>query len=239
MVYKLLECGPILGNLRRDANAVIQQIRGRLQAVGEESLALVIEPMVIEVLVPDYVRRQLQGRVEETITLHTSFDIEANQMAGRMKPRLIGFLSPLDREFFEIFCSVDGVGVRKALRAMVRPVRELACIIQEKDVETLATFPGIGESTAERIVAKLRRKVSKFALMGVPEGTEPAPAHEGNGQPPNAEPDVIRETFEALVSVGHAETEARQMLDRVLSGKKRFKSTDEMLMAIYQQVGRP
>ena len=78
---------------------------------------------------------------------------------------MVGFLSGIDREFFEIFCSVDGVGVRKALRAMVRPVREIARSIEEQDVKGLSTFPGIGEATAERIVAKLRRKVGKFALI--------------------------------------------------------------------------
>ena len=85
--------------------------------------------------------------------------------------------SAIDREFFEIFCSVDGVGVRKALRAMVRPVRELARTIQDQDVKLLSTFPGIGEATAERIVAKLRRKVGKFALIVGPEyGRRAAPA---------------------------------------------------------------
>ena len=99
-------------------------------------------------------------------------------MVARMVPRLIGFLSPIDREFFDIFCSVDGVGVKKALRAMVRPVRELARMIQDQDVKLLATFPGIGEATAERIVAKLRRKVGKFALIV---GPRPAPP----GRPPS------------------------------------------------------
>ena len=56
-------------------------------------------------------------------------------MVSRLAPRLVGFLSAIDREFFEIFCSVDGVGVRKALRAMVRPVRELARTIQDQDVK--------------------------------------------------------------------------------------------------------
>ena len=52
---------------------------------------------------------------------------------------------------------------------MVRPVRELARTIQDQDVKLLVTFPGIGEATAERIVAKLRRKVGKFALIVSPE----------------------------------------------------------------------
>ena len=211
---------------------VINQIRGILRSVGEESLTLAVEPIVLEVLIPEYARRQLQAKLDEPVALHTVFDIEGNQMSGRMRPRLIGFLSPVDREFFEVFCSVDGVGVRKALRAMVRPVRELARMIQDSDLRTLATFPGIGEATAERIVAKLRRKVSKFALM-VPTGGESAAAHEANGAPSNAEPDVIRDAYQALLSVGHNEVQARQMLDNALTGKKKFKSVDALLMAIY------
>ena len=152
-----------------------------------------------------------------------------------MIPRLVGFLSAIDREFFEIFCSVDGVGVRKALRAMVRPVRELARTIQDQDVKMLATFPGIGEATAERIVAKLRRKVGKFALIVGPQPSDGAAAAEANGAPENAEPDVIRDTYAALLSVGHTESQAREAIDRVLAGKKKFKSVADMIEAIYQQ----
>jgi Holliday junction DNA helicase RuvA len=154
-------------------------------------------------------------------------------MGGRMNPRLVGFLSPIDREFFDIFCSVDGVGVRKALRGMVRPVRELARLIQDQDVKMLATFPGIGEALAERIVAKLRRKVGKFGLIVGPGSTsEDAPI--ANGIPENAEPDVIRDTYAALMSVGHSESQARQAIDGVLSGKKKFRSVADMIDAIYK-----
>ena len=103
-------------------------------------------------------------------------------MVSRLIPRVVGFLSAIDREFFDIFCSVDGVGVRKALRAMVRPVREIARTIEEQDVKQLSTFPGIGEATAERIVAKLRRKVGKFALIIGPQPSERRSA-EANGAP--------------------------------------------------------
>ena len=134
---------------------MISHIRGILKAVAEESLTLAVEPFELEVLIPEHTRRQVQGKVGEPITLHTIFYIDGNAMTGRMVPRLIGFLSPIDREFFDTFCSVDGVGVRKALRAMVLPVRELARTIEDQDVKMLATYPGIGEAMAERIVAKL------------------------------------------------------------------------------------
>lgn len=209
---------------------MITQIRGILRAVAEEELILGVEPFDLEVLIPENARRQLQGKLGELVTLHTIFYIEGNQMASRMNPRLVGFLSPIDREFFDVFCSVDGVGVRKALRAMVRPVRELARTIQDQDVKTLATYPGIGEATAERIVAKLRRKVGKFTLIV---GADAAPA-EANGAPENAEPDVIRDTYAALMSVGHTDTQARQAIDRALAGKKKYKSVADLIDAIYR-----
>ena len=176
---------------------------------------MAVDPIEIEVLIPEHTRRQLQSQVGEFVALHTIFYIEGNAMGGRMTPRLVGFLSAIDREFFEIFCSVDGVGVRKALRAMVRPVRELARTIQDQDVKMLATFPGIGEATAERIVAKLRRKVGKFALIvGPGRAADAAPPPGPTARAENAEPDVIRDTYAALLSVGHTESQARQAIDR-------------------------
>lgn len=214
---------------------MITHIRGILRAVEDEELTLAVEPFEFGVLISEHTRRVLQSKLGEPVELHTVFYIEGGQMGARMSPRLVGFLTPIEREFFEIFCSVDGVGVRKALRAMTRPVRELARTIQDQDVVTLATYPGIGEATAERIVAKLRRKVGKFALIVGPADTTAAAPAATNGQAENAEPDVIRDTFAALLSVGHTESQARQAIDRVLTGKKKFKSVADMIDAIYQQ----
>ena len=214
---------------------MITRISGRLQSVGEEELTISVERFDLEVLVPEIARRALQGRVDELVTLHTVFYIEGNTMGGRMTPRLVGFLTAIDREFFDVFCSVDGVGVRKALRAMVCPVRDLARAIQDQDVKTLATYPGIGEATAERIVAKLRRKVGKFALI-LTKPTDPsAVSIESNGEVSSAEPDVVRDVFAALLSVGHSDSQARQAIDRVLLTKKKFKSVADMIDAIYHQ----
>jgi Holliday junction DNA helicase RuvA len=214
---------------------VLTQVRGILHEVSGESATLRIEPFEIDVLVSEHTRRALQGKLGEPIAFHTVLYLEGGAMVSRMVPRLVGFLSAIDREFFEIFCSVDGVGVRKALRAMVLPVRELAHTIEDQDVKALATLPGIGVATAERIVAKLRRKVGKFALMVSPQGAAGAGATASNGAPENTEAEVIRDTHAALVSVGHSETQAREAIERVLAGKKKFKFVAEMIEAIYQQ----
>jgi Holliday junction DNA helicase RuvA len=193
--------------------------------VGDDELTLRVGAFEYEVLIPEFARRQLQNRVGEEISLHTVDYLEGNPMQGRMTPRLIGFLNEAEREFFDLFCSVDGVGVKKALRAMVRPVREVAAAIEEQDLDTLATLPGVGPATAERVVAKLRRKVPKFALLVAREE-----AFESK-----VERDLVRDAFDVLRSLGHTDSDARRLLDAALAEKKKYKDVDEIIRTIYQQ----
>lgn len=190
----------------------------------DESLTLQIDAFEYEVLIPEFARRQLQSQLGQEISLHTIEYLEGNPMQGRMTPRLIGFLHETEREFFELFCSVDGVGVKKALRAMVRPVKEVATSIEEQDAKGLSALPGVGPATAERIIAKLRRKVPKFALMVARAEIDAEMA-----------PDIVSETYEVLRGLGHSESDARRLVDAALTAKKKYKDVQSMLQAIYQQ----
>ncbi len=203
---------------------MITKITGKLVRLQDDRLTLQIDAFEHEVLIPEFSRRQLQSEMNKEISLHTIQYLEGNPMQGRLTPRLIGFLTEAEREFFELFCSVDGVGARKALRAMIRPVREVAAAIEDKDGKVLSSMPGIGPATADRIIAKLRRKVPKFALMV---------AREEKGDA-GAEPDVVSDTFEVLLTLGHSESDARHLLDTALDTKKKFKDTQALLEAIYQ-----
>jgi len=208
---------------------VIKKISGVLGRVESTAIELGVGPVVHEVLVPEVVRRELQGRIGQTVALHTLEFLEGNPTRGSMVPRLVGFLSEVEREFFELICEVDGVGVRKALRAMVRAVGDIATAIEEQDATLLATLPGIGAATAERMIAKLRRRMPKFALLVAresPAGTVLAA-------------DVLAETFEVLRSLGHSEADARRLVDALRDGKKKYRDVQEALEAIYRQMHRP
>jgi holliday junction DNA helicase RuvA len=209
----------------RMENNLITKITGQLVALHEDVLELRVGAFEYEVLIPEFARRRLQTELNQEITLHTIEYIEGSPMQGRMTPRLIGFLSEIEREFFELFCSVDGVGVKKALRSMVRPVKEVATAIEEQDAKSLSSLPGIGAAMAERIIAKLRRKVPKFALLVGGEEKREA----------EVETDVISETYEVLRTLGHSESEARRLLDAALSMKKKYKDVQSLIEAIYQQ----
>lgn len=204
---------------------MITKITGIPINVSGDVLTLAVGAFEYEVLIPEFTRRQLQAQIGHETSLHTIEYLEGNQMASRLTPRLVGFLNPIEREFFELFCQVDGVGVKKALRSMVRPVQEVAALIEDQDAKGLAALPGIGPATAERVIAKLRRKVPKFALLV------------GRDLPADVatERDILSETFDALRALGHGESEARKLLDDALGRKKKYKDVDEMLRAVYEQ----
>lgn len=212
---------------------MITKISGKLLALDEESATLEVAPFEYEVLVPDYVRRQLQGQIGQVVKMYTIDFLEGNvAQGGRLTPRLIGFLTEPERQFFELFCSVDGVGTKKALRAMVRPVKELAIMIEEQDAKGLSGLPGVGPATSERIIAKLRRKMPRFALMVGRSSTESSTLDEPSNN-------VARDTFDALLALGHSESDARQLIDEMLTGSKKFKDVESLLTAIYQKRKAP
>lgn len=209
---------------------MITKITGKLNRVSEEAAYVQVGGLEYQVLLPEFVRRQVQIHVGETVTLHTSEFLEGNPMQGRVVPRFIGFLHEAELDFFELFCTVNKVGIRKALMAMARPIREIANAIQREDSKWLTSLPGIGGATAEQIVTTLKRKVTKFALM-------PTPTAEGKTEQEQAPVDgqIFEDAYQALLSVGHTPMDARDRLDKVMTKGRKFKSVEDILVAIYEK----
>lgn len=205
---------------------MITKITGKLISVNEDLATLAIEPMEYEVLIAEYTRRHLQSQLNKEVSLHTIHYLEGNvSTGGRLTPRLVGFLSTPERDFFELFCSVDGVGVKKALRAMTQPVQDIAVMVEQQEAKGLAGLPGIGPATAERIIAKLRRKMPKFALLVRRETPAGEVIKDG----------VVEDTYHALLALGHAESDARNLIEQALAGGGKFKDTESLIQAIYKK----
>src|SRR5271170_4019861 len=100
---------------------MITAITGALTRVLDDDVRLQTGPFEYSVLVPEFVRRNLQTRLGEELTLHTMQYLEGSQMSNRMVPRLVGFTTEVDLAFFDLLCTVDKVGVKKALKALARP----------------------------------------------------------------------------------------------------------------------
>jgi Holliday junction DNA helicase RuvA len=210
---------------------MITKITGVLNRVLDEEVRLQVGALEYQVLVPEFVRRQVQAALGQEVTLYTSEYLEGNPMQGKVVPRLLGFIHETELEFFELFCTVDKVGTRKAIKALVRPINEIAAAIQREDNKWLTSLPGIGAATADGIVATLKRKVTRFAIAA------PEPAVNGDGKKPATVVDgnVMEDAYQALLALGLSPFEARQRLDKVLTTGQRFQGADEILQAIYQR----
>ena len=114
----------------------------------------------------------------------------------------------------------------RQVRAMIgtyvgeNPLLEGMILSKEIDIELVpqGTF-------AERIIAKLRRKMSKFALLVAKEAAAQT----------ETKRDVVDETYQVLIHLGHAPADARRLIDEVLKSKKKFTDVESVLAAIYQQ----
>ncbi len=108
---------------------------------------------------------------------------------------------------------------------MTQPVQDTAVMIEQQDTKALSALPGIGPATAERMIAKLRRKMPKFALLV----RRDTPAAE------NAAEGVVEETFRALLALGHVEADARKLIDQALATGTKFKDTETLIQLIYKR----
>src|ERR1700683_1836058 len=116
---------------------MISALTGELHRVGEDRVQVKAGALVFDLLVPAADLHGLAGNVGEEITFDTILDLEGDPTRGNLAPRLIGFLRPEDKRFFELFITVKGIGPKKALRALVEPVGKIAEAIESRDTRFL------------------------------------------------------------------------------------------------------
>jgi holliday junction DNA helicase RuvA len=226
----------------------------------EDDVRLQVGPFEYQVMVPEAVRRQVQLRTGQEITFHITEYLEGNSSGNRFVPRRVGFLHEHELEFFELFCTVEKIGVKKALKAMAFSVKTIAEAINRQDSKWLSSLPGIGPTTAEQIVTTLKRKVTPFLMINTP-STAPAPEatpdavvddkpKKAKGKKAEVESPVatealvtaadgrlIEDVYEALMGLGLNPIEARTKLDALLSSGKAFRSLSEAITLIYSTKG--
>ena len=207
---------------------MIALLRGRVVRRTEEMLVLDCGGVGYEVHLPAFLRdllradpHRLQEAAHETVELHISYHVSANQP----RPLLVGFLREVEQEFFERFITVDGVGPTKAMKALAHPVERVADAIERKDIAFLQKMPGIGARTAEKIVAALHGKMGKYALLRTDVRAEPEEAPVG----------FQEEVIEVLTrQLGYRAPEARRMVADALRRNGAITSAEALLQEVYR-----
>lgn len=201
---------------------MITRILGHLNRILEDRIRVQVGPLEYELLVSEATKANLAHKVNQEITLHTRHYLEAGAMQSTIHPRMIGFENEQELEFFDLICTVDKIGVRKALRALCRPVPEIASAIQRGDVKTLAKLPGFGATTAEKIVSTLQKKMLPYSS----ETLEP-------GRTPVVDP-ILNELIGTLMRLGLSQYEARSRVDALMASGQKFATIEEAMLVAYR-----
>ena len=204
---------------------MISYLEGTLLQKHDDRIVVLAGGVGYEVLLPAVVRPAFRprraGEEGDTVRLHISYHLTERNP----KPQLVGFESPLEKEFFELLITVEDIGPLAACRALIADVSRIARAIETKDTKFLCSLDGIGPRKADKIVAALNGRVGKFALM--PE-TEEAAA---------AEPDesVTDEVLAVLVEqLGHTRTEAQRMVQAALGRRPDLTTAEELFEEVYR-----
>ncbi len=212
---------------------MIAEITGEIlyDRIGRQSVLMRVDSFCYEVLVPSGVasrlRQEQTGERVNPRTLFTIAYIDGDMRGGRLTPRLIGFLDPLDREFFQAFVTVPGVGFMKALRCLVRPLNEISLAIESGDTQFLQELPHIGAKTAERIVTELRGKMAKFALA---RKDEPLSLERESPS------ELKAESLEVLLQLEYSRGEALRLVEEIFSQHKGVKTAEEFLRTVFERL---
>ena len=133
---------------------MIAQISGKIIQKKNDCILLENQGICYEILIPPL----LLSRIEESavagqIQLITYHYHQIDQ--SKSIPVLIGFMNEIEKEFFELFITVSGIGPRAAMKAINKPISVIAKGINDSDVALLCSLPGIGKQRAKEIIAKL------------------------------------------------------------------------------------
>ena len=214
---------------------MISRIEGILERVDEDGRAEVrVGDVWYLVLAPGCDQQRLAGVRGERITFHTLQYFEGSSQGGNLVPRLIGFATPRDRAFFELFTTVKNIGNRKALRALQLPFARIAEAIASKDATLLQSLPEIGKRSAETIIAELHGKVDRFIDVVVGEGDEGDRAGVDGEPQPSPRRAMAAEAVGVLTALGEPKLETLQLIDRALAVDPEIDSPQHLIEAVYR-----
>lgn len=215
---------------------VICRISGKLESVT--GMAAIVEPpgtgMAHQVLLPAYLAQRFADRTGQPVTFITLEYLESQNQGASFTPRLIGFATAQDRDFFELFTTVKGIGNRKALRALAEEPASVARAIAARDTATLQKLPEIGKRLAETIIAELTGKVDGYLGSAELASLDAAAQLKPGAGPATPASD---EAIAALVALGQTRPEAERRVSVVLSKasarKSELQTADDILTAVF------
>ncbi|HEU5016478.1 MAG TPA: Holliday junction branch migration protein RuvA [Pseudolabrys sp.] len=175
---------------------MIGKLKGIIDSYGDDYVILDVHGVGYQVHCAARTLQTLPA-TGEAVTLSIETYVREDQI------KLFGFPSDVEREWFRLLQTVQGVGARVALSVLgtLKP-SELATAIAMRDKAAVARSPGVGNKVAERIVSELKDKAPAFT------NADPAVIHLAGALDDERAPKPVADAVSALINLGYAQPQA-------------------------------
>lgn len=175
---------------------MIGKLKGTIDSYGEDFVILDVHGVGYQVHCSARTLQALPA-TGEAATLSIETHVREDQI------RLFGFQSDIEREWFRLLQTVQGVGAKVALAVLgtLKP-SELANAIALRDRAAVSRTPGVGPKVAERIVTELKDKAPAFTDV------DPAVVKLTGDVDDRRAPQPVRDAVSALVNLGYGQPQA-------------------------------
>ncbi len=202
---------------------MIAQIEGKLVSLGAESGLVQVGSVCYEVLLPGYAINALGDKIGAEVTLCTMEYYEGTPGGGNLVPRMVGFLSQGEKDFFSKYTSVKGMGVKKGLKSLRIPIATIADAVEAGEEKLLMSLPGVGKRLSQHIIAELKGKLGDFAI-GAEAALRAGDAFET----------FQVEAMEILIAWGEKRAEAMELIELACRKHPDIKSAEELVPLVYR-----
>jgi Holliday junction DNA helicase RuvA len=175
---------------------MIGKLKGLIESYGQDSVIVDVNGVGYEVYCSARTLQELPG-----IGQPTALSIETHVREDQI--RLFGFITEIEREWFRLLQTVQGVGAKVALSVLgTLKASELASAIAMRDKAMVARAPGVGPKVAERIVTELKDKAPAYTNI------DPALVRLSGALDDKRAPAPVTDALSALVNLGYAQAQA-------------------------------
>ena len=175
---------------------MIGKLKGILDAYGTDHVVVDVGGVGYVVHCSGRTLQELPGR-GEPVVLSIETYVREDQI------RLFGFKTDIEREWFRLLQTVQGVGAKVALAVLgtFKPV-DLANAVSTRDKAMIARAPGVGPKVAERIVTELKDKAPFYAEV------DPAVIRLSGALEERRAPQPVLDAVSALINLGYGQPQA-------------------------------
>jgi holliday junction DNA helicase RuvA len=180
---------------------MIARISGTLIQKNVQSLVVDTQGVGYRVTVPLSTFYELP-ELGAAVVLHIYTQVREDAIS------LFGFLTPEERDIFEVIISVSGIGPRLAINILSGiSASDLMTAIIQGDLKRLVGIPGVGKKMAERMVLELKDKILKM------HPTRAVPAVSAGSRRLEA---LMEDALSALINLGYKNVAAKEAVDQVV-----------------------